>query len=221
MDHAVVFGITDLSTYIIGTTLIVLLPGPNSLYVMSVASRYGIKTGYQSAFGVYMGDLILILLTALGAASLLHTFPWLFIGLKIIGAAYLSYLGLKLLIAAYQNLSRRPNIVHQAQAKQQIEKLTPFLTALTISILNPKAILFYLSFFVQFVDPNYPYPAVTFTALAIILQCISMAYLSVLIFSGAKLAGYFSHRYRFTALCVATVGVLFCGFGLKLATSTL
>jgi leucine efflux protein len=216
-----VLGITDLTTYIIGTTLIVLLPGPNSLYVMSVASRYGIKVGYISAFGVYMGDLILILLTALGAASMLHHFPWLFTVLKIIGAVYLSYLGIKLLMAAWHAWKNPPSPQAEHHAQKQIEKLTPFRTALTISLLNPKAILFYLSFFVQFVDPAYPYPALTFTALAIILQCISMSYLSILIFSGAKLAGYFAYRYRFTALCVASVGLLFCGFGLKLATSSL
>nr|WP_218953937.1 MULTISPECIES: leucine efflux protein LeuE [unclassified Acinetobacter] len=216
-----VFGITDLTTFIIGTILIVILPGPNSLYVMSVASRYGIKVGYLGAFGVYTGDLILILLTALGAASLLHAFPWLFLLLKIVGALYLSYLGIKLFKAAYQtwNAVQTPE---QLDTKQlSLSELKPFKTALTISILNPKAILFYLSFFVQFVDPAYPYPAITFTALAIVLQIISMSYLTILIFSGAKLATYFSHRYKFTACCVAAVGLLFCGFGLKLATSTL
>lgn len=59
------FGITDLTTYIIGTFLIVLLPGPNSLYVMSIASRYGIKTGYMGALGIFTGDLILMLCTVL------------------------------------------------------------------------------------------------------------------------------------------------------------
>ena len=215
-----VFGITDLTTYIIGTILIVILPGPNSLFVMSVASRFGIKAGYKGALGVYTGDMILIILTALGAASLLHAFPWLFILLKVVGAAYLSYLGVKLLIAAYHtfNAVQTPEKVEE---KQSLEQVKPFSTALTISILNPKAILFYLSFFVQFVDPTYSYPAITFTALAIILQIISMSYLTVLIFSGAKLATYFSNRFRLTAICVASVGILFCGFGLKLATSTL
>lgn len=220
-ETIIVFGITDLTTFIIGTILIVILPGPNSLYVMSLASRYGIKVGYIGAFGVYTGDMILILLTALGAASLLHAFPWLFILLKIIGALYLSYLGIKLFKAAYQTW-------HAVQQPEQLDNqqldvtaLKPFKTALTISILNPKAILFYLSFFVQFVDPNYPYPAISFTALALVLQIISMSYLTLLIFSGAKLATYFSHRYKFTACCVATVGLLFCGFGLKLATSTM
>ena len=214
------FGITDLTTYIIGTILIVILPGPNSLFVMSVASRFGIKAGYKGALGVYTGDMILILLTALGAASLLHAFPWLFTVLKIIGATYLSYLGIKLMLAAYKtwHAVHAPNTV---ESKQSLEQVKPFSTALTISILNPKAILFYLSFFVQFVDPAYPYPAISFAALAIVLQLISMSYLTILIFSGAKLASYFSARFKLTALCVASVGILFCGFGLKLATSTL
>jgi leucine efflux protein len=188
---------------------------------MSIASRFGIKAGYKSAFGVYTGDLILILLTALGAASLLHAFPWVFTLLKIIGAIYLSYLGIKLLIAAYHTWNVLHSTTQIATVEKNIEQLQPFKTALTISILNPKAILFYLSFFVQFVDPAYPYPAITFTALAVILQIISMSYLTVLIFSGAKLASYFTSRYKVTASCVAAVGLLFCGFGIKLATSTL
>lgn len=214
-------GITDITTYVIGTTLIVLLPGPNSLYVMSTASRFGIKAGYKSALGVYTGDLILILLTALGAASLLHAFPWLFIILRIVGAIYLSYLGVKLLIAANHTWHAQHSNTKIATINKNIEKLRPFKTALTISILNPKAILFYLSFFVQFVDPHYPYPAVTFTALAVLLQIISMSYLSILIFSGVKLSDYFTRRYKITASCVAAVGLLFCGFALKLAMATL
>ena len=215
------FGITDLTTYIIGTILIVLLPGPNSIYVMTIASRYGVKAGYIGALGVYTGDMILIILTALGAASLLHTFPWLFVLLKVIGAVYLSYLGIKLLMAA-DTTWKATVAPEQIQQKQEsLKQPHPFRTALTISILNPKAILFYLSFFVQFVDPIYPYPMLTFTALAVVLQIISMSYLTVLIFSGVKLASFFSYRYKLTACCVASVGLLFCGFGLKLATSTL
>jgi len=103
-----VFGITDIVTYILGTIFIVILPGPNSLYVMSIASRFGIKTGYIGALGVFTGDLILILCTVLGAASLLHAFPWLFIILKVVGASYLSYLGIRLLIASIKTWQSKP-----------------------------------------------------------------------------------------------------------------
>lgn len=215
-------GITDLTTFIIGTTLIVLLPGPNSLYVISIASRYGIKTGYLAAFGVFSGDLILIILTILGAASLLHAFPWLFTALKLIGTLYLGYLGVKLLIAAYRTWHPQPQISKLiTNQSTKNESIKPYQTALLISLINPKAILFYLSFFLQFVDPNYPYPSLSFTILAIVLQIISMSYLSLLIFSGVKLASYFNHRYKITAISVASIGFLFCGFGVKLATTGL
>ncbi|RZG87542.1 leucine efflux protein LeuE [Acinetobacter sp. WCHAc060033] len=215
------FGITDIVTYILGTIFIVILPGPNSLYVMSIASRFGIKTGYIGALGVFTGDLILILCTVLGAASLLHAFPWLFVVLKIVGASYLSYLGIRLLIASFKTWFSKPQNIQANSDTSTTEQFHPFRTALTISLLNPKAILFYLSFFVQFVDPDYPYPALSFAALSVILQIISMSYLTILIFSGVKLASFFNARYRVAASCVAAVGLLFCGFGLKLALSTM
>ncbi|AYO54592.1 leucine efflux protein LeuE [Acinetobacter wuhouensis] len=215
------FGITDIVTYILGTIFIVILPGPNSLYVMSIASRFGIKTGYIGALGVFTGDLILILCTVLGAASLLHAFPWLFVVLKIVGASYLSYLGIRLLIASFKTWFSKPQHIQANSDTSTTEQFHPFRTALTISLLNPKAILFYLSFFVQFVDPDYPYPALSFAALSVILQIISMSYLTILIFSGVKLASFFNARYRVAASCVAAVGLLFCGFGLKLALSTM
>lgn len=214
------FGITDLTTYIIGTILIVLLPGPNSLYVMSVASRYGIRTGYLAACGVFTGDFVLILCTVLGAASLLKAFPILFIILKLTGAFYLAYLGFKLLQGAYQTW-KKPPINAELADLPQLDKVHPYRTALSISLLNPKAILFFLSFFVQFVEPNYAYPALSFLILAIILQIISFSYLTALIFSGVKLAGFFKDNYKLAASGIFIVGILFFGFGLRLATSTI
>jgi len=202
-----VFGITDLTTYIIGTILIVLLPGPNSLYVMSVASRYGIRTGYAAACGVFTGDSILILCTVLGAASLLKAFPILFIILKLTGACYLAYLG----------------FTHHAELADlpKLDQVHPYRTALSISLLNPKAILFFLSFFVQFVEPDYAYPALSFLVLALIVQIVSFSYLTALIFSGIKLASFIKHNYKIAAAGICLVGILFFGFGLRLATSTL
>lgn len=214
------FGITDLVTFIIGTILIILLPGPNSLYVMSIATRYGVRTGYIGAFGVFCGDCILILLTVLGAATVLHAFPWVFFILKALSALYLSYLGIRLLIVSYQTWTNRTQkLENNGEFKPQ--KFHPFRTALTISLLNPKAILFYLSFFVQFVDPKYPYPAFSFMLLSIILQIMSMAYLTILIFSGIKIADYFNDRHKLSACAVASIGFLFCVFGIKLAFSTI
>jgi threonine/homoserine/homoserine lactone efflux protein len=69
------YGVTDLWTYVVGAFGIILLPGPNSLYVLSVATARGVRAGFQGAYGVFVGDTVLLLCTALGAASLLRTHP--------------------------------------------------------------------------------------------------------------------------------------------------
>ena len=214
------YGVTDLWTYVLGAFGIILLPGPNSLYVLSVATARGVKAGYQGAFGVFLGDTILLLLTALGAASLLRSNPGLFMVVKYLGAAYLSWVGLNLIWAAIQkwrNKSASSQAVVEAPANMQ----HPFKRALVISLLNPKAILFLLSFFVQFIDPTYETPAVPFLILSTIIMVFSALYLSALIFLGARLAEAFRARKRLTASLSSTVGGLFLWFGTKLATASL
>ncbi|MBV6620183.1 leucine efflux protein LeuE [Acinetobacter baumannii] len=213
------FGITDLTTYIIGTFLIVLLPGPNSLYVMSIASRYGIKTGYMGALGIFTGDLILMLCTVLGAASLLKAFPWVFIVLKLVGALYLSYLGFKLLQGSIQRWKLRNQPQAEMADLPALDKVHPYKTALSISLLNPKAILFFLSFFVQFVEPDYAYPALSFLILAVIVHIISFSYLTVLIVSGINLSTFFRQNHKSASIGICLVSILLLVFGLKLCTS--
>ncbi len=209
-------GVTDIWTYVLGTIFIVLLPGPNSLYVLSVASRRGIRQGYQGACGIFLGDSILMLLSATGAASLLRANPSLFMVAKFAGAAYLAWLGAGLLKSAWG--SWRGAAVAALEVK---DTARPFHSALMISLVNPKAILFFISFFIQFVDPGYPYPALPFLLLGAICQIISATYLSLLIFGGARLAGQFRSRRSLAAAATGGVGALFIGFGAKLASATL
>lgn len=99
------YGVTDLWTYTIGAFGIILLPGPNSLFVLSVAGVRGVKAGFQSALGVFVGDTVLLVLVALGAAGLLRTNPGLFMVVKYAGAAYLGWVGLQLILAALKNFA--------------------------------------------------------------------------------------------------------------------
>ncbi len=210
-------GITDLSTYVIGTIAIILLPGPNSLYVLSTAAARGVRDGYLAAAGVFLGDAILMIASAAGVASLLKAFPALFLFIKFGGAAYLGYLGIKMIIGALRRKSSP-----DADVAPALDTTNPFRRAFTIStFMNPKATLFFISFFIQFVDPSYAYPALSFLVLAVILQIVSMLYLTMLIFAGSKLADAFRRRRKLAATGTAAVGALFVGFGLKLATATL
>ena len=220
-----IVGITDIWTYVLGTIFIVLLPGPNSLYVLAVASRRGIRHGYQGACGIFLGDTILMLLSATGVASLLKANPALFMVAKFAGAAYLVWLGIGLLRSAWVGWRGvdSPDSPEKVVAKDASYTYTsrPFHNALMISLVNPKAILVFISFFIQFVDPDYPYPALSFLALGVICQIISMAYLSVLIIGGVRLAEQFKSRRKLAAAATGIVGTLFISFGAKLAGATL
>ncbi|HEY0974148.1 MAG TPA: leucine efflux protein LeuE [Solimonas sp.] len=211
------FGITDIATYVIGVVIIVLLPGPNSMYVLSVAARDGVRRGYRAACGVFAGDLVLMLLAMAGMASLLKAYPGLFVLLKYAGAVYLAWLGAGMLLAGWRQW-RAPSV----QRFDLPAPLAgdPFRRALAISLLNPKAILFFISFFIQFVDPNYAYPALSFAVLGGIVQAISFLYLSALIFSGHRLSAAFRARRRLSATATGGVGALFLSFSARLATAT-
>lgn len=211
------YGITDLGTFILGTIVIVLLPGPNSVYVMTVASRHGVAAGYRGACGIFAGDTILMLLSVTGAASLLQTTPALFMAVKYAGAGYLSWLGIGLLRSALRAW-RNPAADNELRPA---DTSRPFATALLISLTNPKAILFFVSFFIQFVSPGYAHPALSFAILGVIVQVCSALYLTALIFGGAGLSSYFRKRQRLSATGTGAVGGLFIGFGAKLAAATL
>ncbi|KDN84511.1 leucine efflux protein LeuE [Kitasatospora cheerisanensis] len=212
-------GVHDLTTYVLGALVIVLLPGPNSLYVLSVAARKGVRTGYRAACGVFLGDLTLISLTSLGAASLLRANPAVFAVVKFGGAAYLLWIGLGMLRAARQMWRERATAVAADPAELE-DTERPFRRALVISLLNPKAILFLLSFFTQFVDTSYGAPALSFALLGGVLQTFSFLYLSLLIFTGTSLANAFRRRKRLSAGLTSSVAVLFAGFAAKLAISS-
>jgi leucine efflux protein len=220
------FGVIDLPTYLAGLVLIVLLPGPNSLYVLSVAARKGVRAGYTAAAGVWCGDAVLMTLSAAGVASLLQANALLFGIVKYAGAGYLTWLAVGMMRAAWGMWrSRRergaagdlagPSAGAGAGAPAVAEE-RPYRRALVVSLFNPKAILFFVAFFVQFVDPAYAYPALSFVVLGAFAQVASFLYLSALIFSGTRLAAAFRRRRRLAAGATSAAGALFLGFAVKL-----
>ncbi|MDV9192169.1 leucine efflux protein LeuE [Streptomyces sp. SR27] len=214
-------GVTDLPTYLAGLVLIILLPGPNSLYVLSVAARKGTRTGYKAAAGVFTGDAVLMTLAALGAASLLQTTPLLFMVVKYAGAGYLAWMAYGMLRSAWAMWrSRAETVTDEPEPVLAAPGENPYRRALVISLFNPKAILFLISFFVQFVDPSYAYPALSFLVLGTLLEIGSFLYLTMLIFGGTRLASAFRRRRRLSAGATSAAGALFLGFAAKLSLSS-
>lgn len=237
-------GVTDLPTYLVGLALIVLLPGPNSLYVLSVAARGGVKAGYRAAAGVWCGDTVLMVCSAAGVASLLKSNPLLFGIVKYAGAGYLTWLAIGMLRAAWSLWRGRHDRKETAPLAGSTAEITadvaaeaavtdahraaegqpaterPYRRALVISLFNPKAILFFISFFVQFVDPAYAHPALSFVLLGALANAASALYLSALIFGGTRLAAAFRRRKRLSAGATTAAGALFLGFAVKLTLSS-
>lgn len=214
-------GVINYITYLIGALFIVLLPGPNSLYVLALSAKQGVRLGWSAIFGVLLGDSLLMLATASGAVSILAIYPAIFMVIKYIGAAYLIYIGFNLIKDAVKSWHQVDiNHVQNAIVEKKTSAIKAFRKSLLVSLLNPKAILFFLSFFAQFVDPAYPQPAVPFLILAMTLQAISLTYLVILIYGGQMLAESFKKRKKFSSLTAGGVGVGFVGFSIKLALAS-
>ena len=206
------YGIIDFPLYLIGAITIVLIPGPNSLYCLAVATQQGARQAAKVMAAIFIGDSVLILCAVGGAAPLLKSHPLLFGALKCAGGLYLAYLGINMLRGAW---TARRRTAAQAPATVHAHE-NVFRHALLLSLSNPKAALFFLSFFIPFVTPQYPHPALSFFILAAVMQTLSMCYLTTLALAGDKLLAKLRHQCNLAALGAATVGLLFCLFAVKL-----
>lgn len=159
------FGVLNYLTYLVGAIFIILVPGPNTFFVLKTGIAHGVKKGYLAAAGVFIGDAVLMFLAFAGVATLIKTTPVLFNVVRYLGAIYLLWLGGKMLYAV---LTQR-----DGQSDASAEPASAILKrSLTLSLTNPKAILFYVSFFVQFIDVNAKTPGVAFFILALaVIAC--------------------------------------------------
>ena len=223
LPHWTDFGIIHFSSYLLGAILIILLPGPNSLYVLALSAEQGWRKGIWASAGIVVGDAIIMLSVTLGAATVLASSPLTYSALRLLGAGYLAWLGLGIIrlgIARLQAKGPSEKAPHLMQA-EAIMRLHPFLAALLLALTNPKAIFFFISFFTQFVDPDFHRPALGFFYLALVTQCISMMYLAILIGAGQHCLGLVkAHPLIAASLWLAT-GMLFIAFSLRLLLEVL
>jgi leucine efflux protein len=218
LPHWSDFGIIHFSSYLMGAILIVLLPGPNSLYVLALSAQRGWKKGLWASAGIVLGDSIIMLSVALGAAAVLASSPLTYSLLRLLGALYLAWLGLGIIRSGsrrFQAKGPTTTSPHFLPAGG-ITRLHPFLAALLLSLTNPKAIFFFVSFFTQFVDPDFHQPALGFFYLAVVTQLISMAYLATLIGAGQYCLSLVSRHPTIAVSISLATGTLFIVFSVGL-----
>ena len=219
-------GIHSFLEFAVGTVIIVILPGPNSLYVITASARLGERAGWRAAGGILTGDTILMVATAAGAASMMTLFPTAFTLMKAVGALYLGWIGLQLLRDGWQrwrNSTSAPVVDPQARtqavalsapssAPSNAPSNAPFWKALGLSLTNPKAILFFIAFLTQFVRADAPSAALAYLSLGVVVQVVSLSYLVLLIYAGLRLQGAFAAHPRWAASGIFLVSLCFLGF---------
>ncbi|MDA0847045.1 MAG: leucine efflux protein LeuE [Proteobacteria bacterium] len=215
-------GIHSFLEFAVGTVIIVVLPGPNSLYVITASARLGERAGWRAAGGILTGDTILMVATAAGAASMMTLFPTAFALMKVVGALYLGWIGLQLLRDGWQrwrNSTSAPVVDPQARtqavassAPSNAPSNAPFWKALGLSLTNPKAILFFIAFLTQFVRADAPSAALAYLSLGVVVQVVSLSYLVLLIYAGLRLQGAFAAHPRWAASGIFLVSLCFLGF---------
>lgn len=202
------FGIADYGAFCVAIILFLLIPGPGNLALITSTSKGGIRGGLAATMGVIAGDQVLLWLAVAGVATLLATYPKAFFAVQYLGAAYLAYLGFRMLLA-------KPG-------DAPVLKMRPshfFNQSLLITVLNPKAIVFYMAFFPLFVDPAKHRGFVTFAIMALTVALLTFIYglCSTLIthFASEKIR----QSPKATSFLTKLSGLLLIGFGIRLAFS--
>ena len=200
--------IADYPSFVIAVIVFLMIPGPGNLALVTSTGKGGLSGGLAATLGVIVGDQVLMWLAVAGVAALLAARPAAFHAVQWLGAGYLAWLGLRMLVAKPGD---RPVLTIRAGQY--------FRQAFAITLLNPKAIVFYMAFFPLFVDPARPAGIATFAAMAATIAVLTLAYGALVTVLTHRLASRLHADPRIGRAFGRAAGVFMIGFGIKLALS--
>ena len=202
------FGIADYGAFVAAVVLFLAIPGPGNLALITSTAKGGVRGGLAATLGVIAGDQVLMWMAVAGVAALLAAWPVAFAAVQWLGAAYLAWLGWKMLMA-------KPG----AKPVLHIEPHHYFRQAAAITLLNPKAIVFYMAFFPLFVDPAHHQGLLTFGVMAATIAGLTFVYGTVVVLLAHVLAARLRAMPVLGRTLEKIAGVFLIGFGVKLALS--
>jgi leucine efflux protein len=202
------FGVADYGAFVVAIIVFLAIPGPGNLALITSTGKGGIAGGLAATFGVIAGDQVLMWAAVAGVAALLTAYPAAFNAVQWLGAAYLAWLGGKMLLA-------KPG----AKPILNIEPHHYFKQAGLITLLNPKAIVFYMAFFPLFVDPARHQGLLTFGVMAATIATLTFAYGLMVVLLTHYLAERMRENPVIGRVLEKLAGVFLLGFGIKLAVS--
>ena len=200
------FGIADYPAFVAAIVIFLMIPGPGNLALITSTGKGGLRGGFACTFGVIAGDQVLMWLAVAGVAALLNAYPPAFHAVQWLGAAYLAWLGLRMILA---KAGDQP--VLQMKAKHYFKQ------SFVITLLNPKAIVFYMAFFPLFVDPARHQGLLTFGVMAATIAALTFLYGLVVVLLTHFLAERLRANPKISGGLQKLAGVFLIGFGVKLA----
>ena len=200
----------QLLLFIVAGWLLNLTPGPDVLYIVNHSLRGGVRVGMVAALGIFAGCFVHVAVATIGLGALLATSAMAFTVVKVIGAAYLLWMGVRLLRASTPGWS--PDA---APAEPDMGRV--FRRGFLTNALNPKVALFFLAFLPQFIAPDASHKTLVFLALGVLFSInalpVTLGY--------AWVAAWAARRVQLVRQAMhwldRAAGLLFIGFGLKLA----
>jgi leucine efflux protein len=202
------FGVADYGAFVVAVIIFLAIPGPGNLALITSTGKGGLRGGLGATLGIIAADQVLMWAAVAGVATLLVAYPSAFHAVQWLGAAYLAWLGMKMLFA---KPGSKP-ILH-------IEPHHYFRQAAVITLLNPKAIVFYMAFFPLFVDPARHQGVLTFGVMAATVAALTFAYGVAAILLTHHLAQRMRANPLIGRVLQKLAGLCLVGFGLKLAIS--
>ena len=207
---------SQLLVFIAAGWLLNLTPGPDIFYIVSSALRHGVRAGIVAALGILSGCFVHVLAAAVGVGALLATSAAAFSVLKWVGAAYLAWVGFKLLRAPASG-----SVASDLPDREPTDLARVFRRGFLTNVLNPKVALFFLAFVPQFIAPDAGHPLAAFVALGVLFIVNSLP----ITCAYAWLAGWAARRagalQRMLQRLDRIAGFMFIGFSVKLAMSEL
>ena len=202
------FGVSDYGAFVAAVIIFLCIPGPGNLALITSTGKGGLAGGFAATAGVIAGDQVLMWTAVAGLAALLQASPVLFGAVQWAGAAYLAWIGLRMILA-------RPG-------DAPVITILPrhyFRQACMITLLNPKAIVFYMAFFPLFVDPARHPGLATFAFMAATIATLTFAYGAIVVLLTRHLADRLGRHPAWTRALNRLAGLALIGFGVKLVLS--
>ena len=199
-----------LATFVVVVLAAFVVPGPAVLLVLARTAQGGRKIGILTGMGIAVGDFVHTMFATVGLSAVLMTSALAFNIVKLAGAAYLIYLGVRAILAKPQSDPSLPQVPPIPPAKA-------FFQAIVVEVLNPKTALFFLAFLPQFVRPDRGSSFTQFAVLGLIFVVMSMIYTTLLTLSVKPLGHLFKRLSWLSRWQGKILGTIFISLGLKVA----